>query len=788
MHTDRHLLARSCACAPAGLLVGLVLLAFAAQTAHAGGKGAGPRLGPVARVEITLPDRAALERLTAEGYDVAKVTGDKALLYADAEEVTSLQAEGWNLTVLPVAPAPATVTPKTLGSYHNYADMTTMLDTYAADYPALCRKISLGKSVRNRDLWALKITSNPDQTLDKPKFRFMSTIHGNEPIGTENCLYFIDLLLKGYGSNDVRIVNLVDNVEIWIVPLLNPDGRESNPPQRYNANGYDLNRSFPEGSGTDMGNWLYGPSLNPSGRQPEVQAIMAWTVGHNFSLGVNFHTGSVVVNYPYDNDGLGSVFSPSPDEALFEAISLSYSSNNLPMWNSPYFTDGIVNGADWYAVSGGLQDWSYRYDGSLETTIELSDYQWPDPPASELPAYWAQNKESMLAYMEWVLKGVRGVLRDAQTGQPVTGAVRVEDYHHLVFSDPTVGDYHRILLPGTYALWFYAPGYVPQRIPSVTVGSGPATRLDVALQPVSPGFAAAINFQPSTTTLPTGYRADSGAAFGSRGNGYSYGWETTLPFAHVVERQAGRSQDLRYDTLCQMQAGGNHTWEIAVPNGPYSVLVAAGDPAFASGHYRIEAENVPLIDADPTVADRWIEGLGTVTVTDGRLTLSSGAGAVSNRLAFVEISALDPATLPQWRALWFGTIDNLGTAADDADPDQDGLRNVWEYAFGLNPVSPDQGAQPAASLVQTNGADHLACSFCRNANATDLTFSLQAAESLPAQTWTTLATFSSGAGWSGPGQVRESTPDSGRVQVTVLDPQPISAAKQRFLRLIVTHP
>src|SRR2546425_8800958 len=47
--------------------------------------------------------------------------------------------------------------------------------------------------------------------------------------------------------------------EIWCLPLMNPDGREANPPQRYNANGYDLNRSFPEGSGTNLGNWLYGP-------------------------------------------------------------------------------------------------------------------------------------------------------------------------------------------------------------------------------------------------------------------------------------------------------------------------------------------------------------------------------------------------------------------------------------------------------------------------------------------------------------------------------------------------
>jgi hypothetical protein len=603
------------------------------------------------------------------------------------------------------------------------------------------------------------------------------------------CLYLIDLLLKGYGSNDTRIVNLVSNVEIWIVPLLNPDGRESNPPQRENANGIDLNRSFPEGSLTNLGDLLYGPTIITNGLEPEVRAIMAWTTNHTFSMGANFHTGSLVVNYPYDNDNLGSVYSPSPDEALFEAMSLSYSSNNPPMWYSPDFPNGIVNGAAWYAVDGGLQDWSYRYASSLETTIELADNQfWPDPPASELPTYWSQNQESMLEYMEWVLRGVRGVIRDAQTGQPVRGAVRTEGFHHLVFSDPTAGDYHRVLLPGTYALWFYAPGYVPQRVTNVVVGAGVATRLDVALQPVNARFAAKISFQPATTALPTGYRADTGAAFGTRTGGYSYGWETTLATGNTIDRKAPKSQDLRYDTLCQMQAGGSHTWEIAVPNGPYSVLVAAGDPSYTTGTYRIQAENVLLLSGTPSAADPWVEAQGTVIVTDGRLTLSNGSGAVSNRLAFVEISALEPATLDQWRALWYGTTNNSGVAADGADGDHDGLPNFLEYAFSLSPTNADLGWMPAAMRVHTNNADWLAYSFLRNTNATDLTFSVQASGSVPAPAWTNLLTWTRAAGWTGSGRYSEAPVGPGRVRVTVLDAQPIAALPRRFLRLVVTRP
>src|SRR6185436_18424409 len=115
-----------------------------------------------------------------------------------------------------------------------------------------------------------------------------------------------------------------------------------------------------------------------------------------------------------------------------------------------------------------------------------------------------------------------------------------------------------------------------------------------------------INFQPSSGATPVGFLADSGAAFGIESNGYSYGWETSLPAGDLIRRNAGRSQDLRYDTLCQMQAGGNHTWSIAVPNGPYSVLLAAGDPSYSGGLYRIAAQDLLLLDGAPTSSNRWV--------------------------------------------------------------------------------------------------------------------------------------------------------------------------------------
>jgi len=756
------------------------------------GKGAGPRLGPITRVEITLEDRAHLDRLTQAGYDVSGLEGNRVFLYADSEELAALQAQDWNLRILESPKPPAGPVPQALGEYNRYTNMTAMLEDYAAAHPVICRKLSLGQSVRGRELWAMKITRHPDLEEDEPEVKFVSTLHGVEPECTEVCLYFIDHLLNGYAANDTRIVNLVNHLEIWVVPLMNPDGRESE--SRYNASGYDLNRCFPNAAGTLLGNRLYGPPMKTNGLPHEVRHVMTWTGAHSFTLATDIHSGALVINYPYDSDGRGSTFSPTPDEALLRALSCTYASNNPPMWanNVAPFTNGVVNGAAWYEVKGTMEDWDYRYDGSLEVLVELWNGQI-GPTASQLPVLWSQNRESMLAYIEWALKGVRGVLRDAQTGQPVYGAVRVEGIHHLAFSDPDVGDYHRILLPGTYNLWFYAPGYVPRRVADVIVGSGEATRLNVAMEPVSARFAAKVNFQPASTNVPTGFLADSGAAFGDRENGHAYGWETELGPTNLIARRAPRSQDPRYDTFCRMQLGTNHVWEIAVPNGPHSVLIGAGDPSILRNHYQLYAEDLLLLDASVAATNsydcnRWAEALGTVVVTDGRLTIRSGPDATNNALSFVELSALEPTTIDQWRALHFATIADAGPAASDADPDGDELPNLLEYAFGLSPATADPEAQLTPLIVRIEGVGRFGAEFLHNTNATDLGFSIQASEDLLTPAWVDVATYVNGIGWSGPGTVSETPVGPGQVKVRVLNAQPIDEVRRTFLRLQVARP
>jgi len=432
------------------------------------------RIGLISILEIPLPGAASLQALIDGDYDVARVREDVATVFATQEEFARLLADGFAPVEVGREPSGA----KADSGYHTYATLTTALQTYAAAHTDICRLVSLGRSYENRDLWAVLIARNPDAEEDEPEFKYISTIHGNEPVGMENCIRLIDLLLTSDGT-DGRITDLIDTTAIWIVPLMNPDGLVHG--TRYNAQGYDLNRNFPEYPDGFTRTAFDEAAPDTSGHPVEVAHMMAWSATHHFVASANFHTGSLVVNYPYDDDDKPNYQNaPSPDDTLFRDISMRYSRNNTPMWNSTEFDNGITNGAAWYVISGGMQDWNYRYASCSEVTIELS-YTFA-PASSTLPTLWNNNRESMLAYLEAAHIGVRGIVTDRDTGEPLHARVRVYNNTHLVYTDPAaVGDYHRMLLPGTYALFVSSPAYVPVSIQDVAVADGAASRVDVAL-------------------------------------------------------------------------------------------------------------------------------------------------------------------------------------------------------------------------------------------------------------------------------------------------------------------
>jgi hypothetical protein len=155
----------------------------------------------------------------------------------------------------------------------------------------------------------------------------------------------------------------------------------------------------------------------------------------------------------------------------------------------------------------------------------------------------------------------------------------------------------------------------------------------------TPGFSAKVSFRPAASPVPAGYVGDSGAAYGARGGGLTYGWNGDNSAA-TRDRNSAVSADELHDGLIHLQKPElpDARWEIAVPNGTYSVHIVAGDPDHFDSVFRLNVEGVPVVSGTPTTSSRWVEGTGTVTVNDGKLTISNGSGASNNKMNFVELT------------------------------------------------------------------------------------------------------------------------------------------------------
>ncbi|MEN8006148.1 MAG: M14 family zinc carboxypeptidase [Candidatus Krumholzibacteriota bacterium] len=410
--------------------------------------GAGGRGRLVFEPRITEAEATALQEA---GYIFKRLVDQERESRQAAERVWAVQGLK---SAVDLKRAPA-------GYYPTHAQIGSIFAQMEIDYPGICRTFTWGSSVQGRQMWGLVISADPHNTAPEPEVRLSSTMHGDEPPGMVMLMNFAEYLTANYGVAGFEdVTNLVDNYEIHIMPLHNPDGYVAG--TRSNANGVDLNRNFLDPAGTH------------TALEPENVQFTNYAGGQHFVISENGHSGALVVNYPWDYQ-----LALTPDDAAIINLSLEYSTYNLPMYNGS-FPQGITNGAQWYIVYGSLQDWSYYSTGCIDVTIEYDNVKFP--PASQLDGLWDDNRESLLHFVKAARYGIGGVVTDSGTGLPLDATVTVVGNSKQVVTDPAHGDYYKLLDTGTYDLVFEADGYVTKTETAVATVWGTPTVLDVALE------------------------------------------------------------------------------------------------------------------------------------------------------------------------------------------------------------------------------------------------------------------------------------------------------------------
>lgn len=255
----------------------------------------------------------------------------------------------------------------------------------------ISERLVIGESVEGRDIWAFKISDNPNIDEDEPEVLYTSLIHSREPLSMMSLFYFAQKLAEGYNADD-ELTYLVNNREMWFVPVVNPDGYVFNEEiepfgggmhrkNRKNTNcgngtgrGIDLNRNFGYGWGADN----IGSSSDPCSEvyrgdspfsEPETEAVRDFILNHDFKNVLHYHSYSNLYIHAF---GDGS-YPEEPDLTTHSEIGLEMARHN------GYYVGTGLDGIG-YTVNGDAVDWSYGDQGLIAYVPEVGSYSqgfWP---------------------------------------------------------------------------------------------------------------------------------------------------------------------------------------------------------------------------------------------------------------------------------------------------------------------------------------------------------------------------------------------------------------------------
>lgn len=436
-------------------LLALFVLLLPLVPASAGARTAGPGPGEGVLVEVRPPRAIDLD---AAGLDVWEADADRALVLVDAAGWDALAAGGYDLRVVSRYPANARTAAATAfgpDGYHGYDALVAELRTIQSANSRIVTLSTIGTSVEGRAIVAARIT-NPDVTTRKPVVVYLAAYHAREVVTPELALKTLHMFVDDYGR-DPLLTNLVDTREIWVVPLVNPDGwsRVERGAQWWRKNadgnptgcgvnpgvgagsatpGVDLNRNHDDHWGQDLGS-----SPDPCGEtyrgaaahsEPEAQAVQTLVNSTHPTALISWHSYGNQVLWPWGYSATAGSASPLLDALGGRLAALTG-------------YQGGPTGSTLYVTSGELTDWAWVTTGTAGFTIEVGGYADSPtcrggggscnpfaPPYSAVSRFWDQNRLAALYLARVADKPARAYGPDpaqpivsAPPGQPATVSV-----------------------------------------------------------------------------------------------------------------------------------------------------------------------------------------------------------------------------------------------------------------------------------------------------------------------------------------------------------------------------